>query len=482
MRKIKNILGIIAISMTGILVSCNNWLDVQPADRVTEEQVFTSESGFWSALNGVYTEFLSTDLYGGALGHEMVEIFAQRYNIGSVQKEYTQLFTYAYSSDYAKKRLQSCWEAAYNMILNCNIILENTDEHRDVLDDQAYNVIRGEVLALRAFLHFDMLRLFGPMDAGNSDELSIPYNEKVSVSATGLLPARQVLEKVIGDLTQAENILKQYDPIIEKGPLMKVSEDEKETNTYRFRGLRMNYYAVLAIKARVFLYAGNTTEALIYAKKVIEDTKREEYFPFVAFNDVTNGLNPDRMFSSELLFSLLNDKRNDLYTTYFDSENASSLYKLMPRENAVETLFGEERVADYRYKWWTSSPVAGESKLLMNVKYKGISNTDLLYGKLMAIIRLSEMYLIAAECETEETQGYKWLNTLRRQRGLASEISSDLQGNLQKEYDKEFLNEGQLFFYYKRKAVKTIKSGSTSMSKATYVPPLPESENKYRND
>ena len=266
---------------------------------------------------------------------------------------------------------------------------------------------------------------------------------------------------------------------------MKVSGDEGEENTYRFRGLRLNYYAVLALKARVYLYADNKPEALHYAKLVIEDPKREEYFPFVAFNDVTNGQNPDRIFSSEVLFSMLNDERNNIYTNYFDSDNAASSNKLMPRENGIETLFGDERISDYRYKWWVTSTVAGESKLLMNIKYKGINNTDYLYGKLMALIRLSELYLIAAECETDETLAFGWLNTLRRQRGVAIELSDNLQDNIRNEYDKEFLNEGQLFFYYKRLGVTSIKSGTTGknlkMSQSAYVPPLPESESKYRN-
>ena len=55
---------IVAVSLAILSGACNNWLDVKPADRVTEDQVFTSESGFLGALNGIYTEFLSTDLYG----------------------------------------------------------------------------------------------------------------------------------------------------------------------------------------------------------------------------------------------------------------------------------------------------------------------------------------------------------------------------------------------------------------------------------
>ena len=84
---------------------------------------------------------------------------------------------------------------------------------------------------------------------------------------------------MLRDLREAEGLLKKYDPILTQGPLM--TSEEGEENTYRYRGLRLNYYAVLALQARVNLYAGNKPEALKQAKSVIEDENRETYFPFV---------------------------------------------------------------------------------------------------------------------------------------------------------------------------------------------------------
>lgn len=484
MKKINYIIGLIAVNIVVVFSGCDNWLGIQPADRVTEEQVFTTESGFWGALNGVYTDMLNTNLYGAALSCELVEILGQRYNVTTIRPDYKELTEYKYTNDYPKQRLQSVWENAYRLILNCNLILKNAEEHREVLDEQAYAIVKAEALAIRAFLHFDMLRLFGPIyDKEHQEQAAIPYNEKVSVSASELLPARVVLEeRVLRDLKEAEGLLKKYDPIITEGSLMS-SEDEEE-NTYRYRGLRLNYYAILALQARVNLYADHKTEALTYAKLVIEDANREAYFPFVEHNSIMNAQNPDRVFSTEVLFSLMNNKRNDLFTNYFDPENAQT-YKLVPREGTIEAMFQEDG-ADYRYKpLWITSPVAGESKLLINVRFKKLSNTDLLADKLMPLVRLSEMYLIAAECEPREEDGYHWLNTLRRNRGNATEVSDKLQERLKNEYAKEFLCEGQLFFYYKRTAQPSIISGVTgkkvTMNAGTYVPPLPESEDKYRN-
>lgn len=86
-------------------------------------------------------------------------------------------------------------------------------------------MIIGEAMALRAFLHFDMLRLFGPVYATNKADLSIPYNTVYSISATSLLPATQVVEKVLKDLDEAERLLGESDPIIEEGPQNQESED-----------------------------------------------------------------------------------------------------------------------------------------------------------------------------------------------------------------------------------------------------------------
>ena len=41
---------------TTLLSSCNNWLDVQPYDRVAEDVAFRSVKGFENALNGIYIE------------------------------------------------------------------------------------------------------------------------------------------------------------------------------------------------------------------------------------------------------------------------------------------------------------------------------------------------------------------------------------------------------------------------------------------
>ena len=122
-----------------------------------------------------------------------------------------------------------------------------------MLNGQNRELITGETYALRAFLHFDLLRLFGPIYKESPSAESIPYNTKYSISATSILPANQVIEKILNDLKTAEDLLQKSDPIIENGPQNQDSEDG--LNHYTYRAQRFYYYAVKALQARVNLYA-----------------------------------------------------------------------------------------------------------------------------------------------------------------------------------------------------------------------------------
>lgn len=457
---------------------CDNWLDVKPADQVIEDKVFDTEKGFYSALNGIYIEMIKPELYGLTLSCEMIDIFAQRYQVSEDNADYKVLAEYKFTEEYPKGRLQATWNAVYELILNCNLILENAETQRKVLSEQGYALVKGEALALRAFLHFDILRLFGPVYAEKPTALAIPYAEKTTVEVPDLLQADSLLYgKILRDLKAAEVLLSDADPVVTEGPKMA----EETDNTYAFRSLRLNYYAVLALEARVYLYAGDRKNALKYARMLIENPEREHWYPFTGYTEILgNEKSQDRIFSSDMLFGLFNTERNDIYKDYFDQENAS-VRLLVPRVGTIEALYAGEE-ADYRYSVWKPSLLPGDKSLLC-YRFKQAEESKL-FNNLMPLVRMSEMFLIAAECCDNETDAFEYLNTLRNSRGLFK-VSDQMETHLQHEYHKEFLGEGQLFFYYKRKNLKTIVSAQTgnplAMTEGVYVPSLPESETKYRN-
>ena len=99
------------------------------------------------------------------------------------------------------------------------------------------------------------------------------------------------------------------------------------------------------------------------------------------------------------------------------------------------------------------------------------------------------MYYIAAECLLEQGVNYNkekaiaCLNKVRNQRNipvaynLPSTLSDEeVRNEITKEYMKEFIGEGQLFFYYKRLGFKYILDYAEEMTDAEYQMPMPDSE------
>ena len=486
--KLWNIIWIGVVLVCG--VGCSSFLDVQPKDKQSEKQLFATRGGFYTAVNGIYNKMASPALYGKNLSYELVDVISKRYQPLPVNTYLTALSTFAYTDENVKKTLESTWTTAYNTILNCNVVLENIDESEGVLQEQEYRVLKGEMLAVRAFLHFDMLRLFGPVYKLHPEAEAIPYNESSKVVALPLMTADSVLhEKILRDLDEAEELLADRDPVIENGPMASLEKDEEVY--LRYRQLRMNYYAVLALKARVYLYAGEQANALVAARKLLADSKVNEHFPAVDPNKLlANQSNPDRVFSTEVLTGIYKKDRVDIYTNYFSAEQAGNNY-LHPRKDFVGTSLFAGETQDYRFQtWWQVASGVGESGHSL-IKYKGIDKpsgtkeSEYFYAVFMSLIRLSEAYYIAAECEPVLSDRYGWLNQMRTRRGLPELTvvsEDDFMKRLRSEYLREFIGEGQIFFMYKRLYIN-INSDENGYDTNTYgakeeryVLPLPSGE------
>ena len=469
---------------------CSDFLDVQPKDKQSEKQLFSTRGGFYMAVNGIYNKVASTALYGKNLSYELVDVISKRYSPLQANTYLTALSTFDYADNSVQTGLSNTWTAAYNTILNCNVVLDNLEKSEGILLPPEYRMLKGEMLALRAFLHFDMLRLFGPVYKNHPEAKSIPYNESARVSALPLLAADSVMhEKIQRDLDEAESLLADSDPVIEGGPMASLENDQ---DVYlRYRQLRMNYYAVLALKARVYLYAGEQVQALAAARKLLTDAKVDEHFPAVDPNKLlANQDNPDRVFSTEVLAGIYLKDRADIHSNYFSSEQAGNNY-LHPRKNFVNTNLFAEETQDYRFQaWWRTASNESEGGYDF-IKYEEIArpagkgDAEYFYAVFMSLIRLSEVYYIAAESEPVLADKYGWLNKIRERRGLGALTvisEEDCMKRLRTEYLREFMGEGQIFFMYKRlyAAIPSDENGNDMNAyearEEYYVLPLPSGE------
>src|SRR5207249_1129243 len=102
---------------------------------------------------------------------------------------------------------------------NCNVIIDRCGENSNALLPGPYfGLVKGEALALRAMLHFDMLRVFGPIYSdANKDKPCIPYNTSSRPQVSALLGSSEIMQHIIEDLTAAIALLKDADPIITEG-------------------------------------------------------------------------------------------------------------------------------------------------------------------------------------------------------------------------------------------------------------------------
>lgn len=478
----KNKLFKLFFAVVILLQSCSNWLAVAPSDRITKEATFSTVPGFQTALNGVYIELNSPALYGKNLSYDFVELLANRYAINSEnQDRYKLVNDQNYTTNYAKGILTEIWKKGYNLIANLNLIIENTVENRHVLNDRDYAIVRGEALALRAMLHFDLLRLYGPVPANNT-KTAIPYYKTFEFLKKEYLSVDSVINCTVTDLLEAADLLKPYDPIVKYGVV-----NDNEELFLNFRNIRLNYYAVKALLARVYLYRGDKPNALEAAKEVI--AVQESYFPFTPDTKLLNSLdNPDRVYSSEILFGLQNLNRTSIFTSTFNAMTLTAVNAYYSKVSIVESAdcFESTSKSDSRFKCWfnDSKEIGGELYYIFQ-KYKGGADNLLLYNQLIPMIKVSEVYYIAAESEPEIEDGLKYLNKVRNNRGLqnvSTAYESTFEGYRRKEYLRETWGDGQLFFYYKRLNKANFVSAyfdKVYMTANKYVMPLPDDEKNY---
>ncbi len=481
----KTIILTVMCCLALLFSACNSWLDVKPYDQISEGELNSTQEGFQKLLNGIYIELNDDNLYGSTLMMEMVEILGGAYEIGSdanVWSNYTDLKSYNYGTKYWRERLDATWNKAYALILNCNKLLSNMEEHKELFTGNNYNIIKGEALALRAMLHFDMLRLFGPVYSRNKEMVCIPYYTAQVLNPESLLPASEVVEKVVADLEEAKNMLAE-DPVITQGTMME-NVDNGTSNFLRYRALRLNYYAVTGLLARVALYAGMREVAFNNAVEVIRASNKG-IFPFVDKSLVTGSPeDPDRIFSSEVLFALSHISRNQIFKNYFDPARSTYVFKMEANllNNRIYGGLVEFGGSQDDYRCRVNWMATGSNRYFY--KYSDMVNSGSIKNTMIPMLRLGEMYLIAAESQSDNlAAGTSYVNTLRSNRGVRkiASLTSDL---LKYEYIRELYGEGQLFFMYKRLFAPVIWSDTDSRnpipSDGIFVLPLPDSESDNR--
>ena len=468
--------------MSLMAISCSDFLDVVPQDKILESQTYNSEAGVQNTHNGLYLQLADNKLYGQQLTMDALDILGQQYEMTSTHYK-NKMATYTYTDASVKSIFSDVWGKVFNTVLSCNKFLENIDKYPGVISKEKADELKGEAIAIRALLHFDMLRLYGPIYKVSPANPSIPYYDAVVTGNNPILPANVVITKILVDL-DASLVLLKNDPVLTSGKYNATTAFDANPYYSANRGQRMNYLAVKCLKARVLLYAGDKTGALTTAKEVIDFTKATTFFPWTSQTTATNSANPDRTFSSENFFSIsdfsLYTKQKNLFDASLDIQKIYA-----PLLNRINAVF-ESNDNDFRSLPSWKVPIIGGITKKTFFKYEDVQDKAKNFRFQIPMFKLSEMYLIAAETAAVPSDGITFLNTLRFNRGLTNLApTANLTNEVAKEYKKEFIGEGQLFFYYKRTNTTAVPNGSATggniaMGSVQYVVPLPDSEINFQ--
>lgn len=450
MKVLKSIYKVMGCAiLAASLSSCvNDWLDVAPSDGTDADAALTSSSDLDAARTGMYKALKGNsslvDYYGMQFfvyGDVHAGDDYQYNNIGgSNRASFYYDMNYQTASEFTSSTSSSTvtWKSPYIVIGRANRIiaaaeggaLSDAAEAKATIDQYA-----AEAKVLRALAHFDLVRIYGkPYTEDQGASLGVPLVTEVLES--NAKPARstvaEVYTQVVKDLTEA------------------ISSNALATET---EPGYVSVWGAKAILSRVYLNMGDYANALSVAEDIIKKSgaalwTRDQYFK--AWDAGTPN-------ESEFLFRLNvsgSTDNNDL-NGIGNLQGRDGYKEMVATKKFVDMLSADAN--DVRNDMFlpatADKEVAafGTNKVYLN-KLRG-QGGNLRNVTIIPIIRLSEVYLTAAECAfrtNDKAKAVEYLNDLVKNRTTsASALATESDITLDRiliERRKELIGEGQRYF------------------------------------
>lgn len=360
--------------------SCSDVLDKDPSSELPTSEAISTIDDLANAVNGVYQ--LQTTEVGSYAAEFTLYADLKGGDFKSVSDVNHAGLMYRYQMEQHDKLPYDFYNVFYTSLARVNNVLQASESI-----DGSEN-LRGELYAMRALYHFDLARLYAKLPTPtNMDGLGI-------VLSTEVYPTTHIGERA--------TLQKTYKTILDDLNLAIDGLLSKEKNLGH-----MNYWAALGLRARVNLYLGNCGDALNDCKEIIKDSpyklyERDEYLSVWDKEDTNEAL-----FEIQVT-SKYNAQRNSIgYFTHSGGYGECAITDAFKAElanhpNDIRTkLFAEE-----------GAPYGG----VYPQKYTGRDGQ--IYVNNPKILRLSEIYLIAAEAalKNNDSSAAGYINTLRSKR------------------------------------------------------------------
>lgn len=453
MKVLKSIYKVMGCAiLAASLSSCvNDWLDVAPSDGTDADAALTSSSDLDAARTGMYKALKGNsslvDYYGQQFfvyGDVHAGDDYQYNNIGgSNRASFYYDMTYQTASEFSSSTSSSnvAWKSPYIVIGRANRIiaaaeggaLSDAAEAKATIDQYA-----AEAKVLRALAHFDLVRIYGkPYTEDQGASLGVPL--VTGVLESNAKPARstvaEVYTQVVKDLTEA------------------ISSNALATET---EPGYVSVWGAKAILSRVYLNMGDYANALSVAEDIIKNIKKSGAALWTR-DQYLKAWDASTPNESEFLFRL-----NVAGST--DNNDLNGIGNLQQRDGYKEMVATKKFVDmlsadpnDVRNELFLPAKaekevaVYGTNKVFLN-KLRG-QGGNLRNVTIVPIIRLSEVYLTAAECafrNNDKTKAVEYLNDLVKNR-TTTEASLATVDNITLERilierRKELIGEGQRYF------------------------------------
>lgn len=437
MKKIHHILALVVISAL-TFTSCDGFLDMQPTNSGNAEGAVATVADAQVVMNGVMSAMTSSSyygrnffMYGDAKGGDLT--------IFSAGRGLDALYTFNHTA--TSGSYSGFWSQGYYCILQVNTLLSNIKKQEEAGSKEDFSFVKGQALTLRALFYFDLVRLYG-----------LPYNQDKSSYGVPNITEPLTVQAQPTRATVEENYRQILQDLAEGATLLSAKKAKQDGY--------IGYYANIALQARVKLYMEDYDGALQAAEEIIDSGAYTLYQPgeWVA--------SWSRQFGTESIFELgITTEESDKGTgslgfylmRYGQVKNAmgwflaSDYFLNRLGEDETDVRWGimdndeywvdnkiERKGACYKYMGGTSLPGDGKAtNTAVNIK----------------IIRLSEIYLIAAEAALHSTKSdagtaADYLNEIRKRApqlapATAATITDDM---ILEERSKELFAEGQRFF------------------------------------
>ena len=279
MNKLKN--KIIALCLCSIaLCSCEDFLDPSstsefvPKDANSLNELLLGEAYPRNDIDGmnIFLNLLDDDITAMPYQTPQDGFDANRFLAAYTWQP--DMFKMMEEAGYSNTNM---YEQYYELILGANAVIDYIDQVND--EKQNINYVLAQAYALRGFLYFKLVNIFGQPINSQPDALGVPLKLNSGVENTENALARRTVKEVY---TQIINDLKEAERLYETLPA-----DKQFAKDYR-TSLPM----VQLLLSRVHLYQENWSDAASYAHKVmtnsnfklldlnVVETLTEEGYPF----------------------------------------------------------------------------------------------------------------------------------------------------------------------------------------------------------